>query len=109
MNWTQSTNWPLTKTAAKPEEHFGFPTFPQPNPRPNMDFKGVDLRLLESIFHKEEQPDFDWLLEISRFTQKNVDEVAKWFITRKLKVYIFWEGHQIFQNLHLTLWSARQK
>ena len=75
----------MTETAAKPEEPFGIPTFPPPNPRPNIDFKGVDLRLLESIFHKEEQPDIDWLLEISRFTQRNVDDVAKWFKTRKLK------------------------
>jgi hypothetical protein len=75
----------LTETAAKPEEPFGFPTFPQPKPRPNNDFTGVDLRLLESIFHKEKQPDIDWLLEIGRFTKRNVDDVAKWFKTRNLK------------------------
>ena len=75
----------MTKTAAKSEEPFGFPTFLQPNPRPNQDFQGVNLRLLESIFHNQEQPDIDWLLEISRFTQRNVDDVAKWFKTRKLK------------------------
>ena len=43
------------------------------------------FRLLESIFHEEQNPDPNWLLKIAQFTERNVEDVAKWFKTRNMK------------------------
>ena len=46
------------------------------------------------------------------FFLRSSEFVELWFVTKiVLKVHIFWEGHKILQNLHLTfvLCSASQK
>lgn len=42
-------------------------------------YSGVDLHLLESVYHLERSPDLLWLKRLAEFTKTDAEEVAQWF------------------------------
>ena len=46
-------------------------------------FNGVDLHLLESVFHQEPNPDVEWMNKMAEFVEASVKEVENWFIAKR--------------------------
>ena len=46
-------------------------------------FNGVDLHLLESVFHQEPNPDIEWMNKMAEFVEASVKEVENWFIAKR--------------------------
>ena len=46
-------------------------------------FNGVDLHLLESVFHQEPSPDVEWMNKIAEFVKASVKEVENWFLAKR--------------------------